>query len=285
MPQAPGPQGPFHAGPVGPPRSPVPPSAWGVAGMPPAPSGRPSHRRRSWVGPVAAVAILAMLAGGVLILVRSSEDDDERAGTKASGAQATTTLPPTTTIPRVTQVELLEDYCNAPGLKWPEVPRHLPGEPDRAYTKVMDTGLANASDTGGFISPDSASSLGGSTVISPQTDNVFIDDPSVLARTRSVACVTFVGTEGTGLSCDYTGGSLGSPFSRVTVEMAQNRFAITVYELHSGGILHKGEILTRSGGCPEWAVTDEGNGKVAWGLTDQDVLAWFDSHFVGGQPA
>ena len=120
-------------------------------------------------------------------------------------------------------------------------------------------------------------------MISPTTDNAFTDDASVLARTRTVTCVTLAGTERVGQTCPYT--DRLNPMSSVSTELAQNRFAITVYELHSGGILHKGEILTRSSACPEWAVTSEGGGMVAYGITDQDVLAWLDSHFVDGKPA
>jgi len=172
---------------------------------------------------------------------------------------------------------------------WPEVPPHVPGEPDRTYTKVMDTGVDTASnETAGSYYPVDPSSLGGSTVISPHTDNLFKrDDPSVLPRTRTVACVTLLGTESVGKECDFNNDSpFGFPTTNdyKTMQLAQNRFAITVYELHSGGILHKGEILTPAARCSPGAVVTGGD-TLAWGLTDADILAWFNSHFVDGKPA
>ena len=225
------------------------------------------------------ILVLGIVAALVVAGVKASDDADS----EASSAETTqTTVPATTTIPRVTQVQLLQEYCNAPGLKWPEVPPHVAGEPDRTYARIMDIGLDNASDTSSSIRSPSSSTLGGSTVISPHTDNAFTDDASVLPRTRTVTCVTLVGTEAVGETCNYT---QQLSFSTASAQVAQNRFAVTVYELHSGGILHKGEILTRATGCPEWAVTSEGGGLVAYGLTDQDVLSWLNSHFVDGKPA
>lgn len=226
-----------------------------------------------------ALVVLAGISLALVLSLRGEDGDDREAA--GEGPTSTVTAAPTTTTPRVTQVGYLSAYCNAPGLKWPEVPPHVPGEPVRAYARVMELGLDNASDTSSYITTRYPSALGGSTVISPATDNAFTDDPSVLIRTRAVACVTLIGTEEAGVPCMYTEGIVG----QVGAQAARNRFAITVYELHSGGILHKGEIVTRASQCPEWAVTGEGGGLVAYGITDQDVLAWFDSHFVDGKPA
>ena len=116
---------------------------------------------------------------------------------------------------------------------------------------------------------------------------MFTDDSNVLARTRSVTCVTPLGTELLGTECYFENtGPYGFGISAEpkTMQLARNRFAITVYELHSGGILHKGEIETRADGCTEGAVVN-GASMLAWGLTDQDVLAWLNAHFVDGKPA
>jgi hypothetical protein len=232
------------------------------------------------------LVLLGVVAAGVVFAVQSGEEGDDAAAKRSPGITEET-LPPTTTIPRVTQPELLSEYCNAPGTKWPEVPAHVPGEPDRTQVRVMGGGVSSASDTREQPSQlDSGNGLGGSTVISPQTDGAFTDDPSVLERTRTVACVTHIATESTGETCNYnTSPFEGFSTSYVTLQVAKNRYAITVYELHSGGILHQGEIHTRASGCPAYALTDEGSGYVAYGITDQDVLAWLNSHFVGGKPA
>lgn len=245
-----------------------------------------SRKQRAWVAPLVVLIVLGVLAAVVVGAVLASDDGSDDA--RAEGAAPTSTLPPTTTIPRVTQVGLLQEYCNAPGVKWPEVAPHVPGEPDRTYIKVLDRGVDTASnETSGRYVPADPSTLGGSTVISPHTDNVFTDEPSVLARTRTVACVTLVGTESVGQDCyfnNYSEFGFTSGTDYKTMQLSQNRFAITVYELHSGGILHKGEILTPAGRCPPGAVVT-GDSVLAWGLTDADVLGWMGSHFVDGKPA
>ncbi|MGN6695206.1 MAG: hypothetical protein ACTHN0_13605 [Aquihabitans sp.] len=253
--------------------------------MAPTPRPSPHRKQRAWVAPLVVLLVLGAIGAGVVAVVQMSDDDTSSASGK-QGAKATSTLPPTTTIPRVTQVELLDQYCNAPGLKWPEVPPHVPGEPDRTYTKVMDRGVDTASNrTEGSYDPEPASSLGGSTVISPHTDGVFTDNGWVLPETRTVACVTLLGTENVGKGCDFNNVTqFGFNNGYKTMNLAQNRFAITVYELHSGGILHKGEILTPASSCSPGAVVSAGD-TLAWGLTDADVLAWFSSHFVDGKPA
>lgn len=253
--------------------------------MAPPPRYEPPRRRRGWVAPLVVLLALGAIVAGVVVVAQQSDDDADASKGKGA-AQATTTVAPTTTIPRVTQVGLLEGYCNAPGLKWPEVPPHVPGEPDRTFTRVLDRGVDTASnETSGSYYPADPSSLGGSTVISPRTDSIFTDEPSVLARTRTVACVTLVGTENVGKECNFNDGQFGGiTGSYKTMQLAQNRFAITVYELHSGGILHKGEILTPARSCSPGAVVTGGD-VLAWGLTDADVLAWFNSHFVDGRPA
>jgi hypothetical protein len=239
------------------------------------------------VGLFVAVVLLGLIAAGVVFAVQATDDDGDATASKGSLGITKETLAPTTTIPRTTQPELLSQYCNAPGTKWPEVPAHVPGEPDRAQVRFMGGGVSSASDVKEQPAQlDSGNDLGGSTVISPQTDGTFTDDPSVLPRTRTVACVTHIATDPTGETCQYNSGPFeGLSTSYVTLQVARNRYAITVYELHSGGILHKGEIQTRASGCPAYALTNEGSGLVAFGLTDQDILAWLSSHFVGGKPA
>lgn len=235
------------------------------------------------------LVMVAVAAGAVVVLLRADEDDDAgaRTGAGQGGAAAvtTTTVPPTTTIPRITQMSLLDAYCTAPGAKWPEVPAHVPGEPDRTYVHVSSAGVDTARDSEstdypGQMAPEQ---MGGSTVISPQTDGAFTRNETVLPRTRTVACVSLLGTDGVGTSCPYNG-ILGD-LRPVTLQSAVNKFDVTVYELHSGGILHKGEIHTRTNGCPPWAITNDPSGMVAYGLTNQDLLTWFNSHFVGGKPA
>ena len=282
-PAAPAPSGP----PIPPPGSP----AGGAYGAPmwgaPAPAPRRSNRA-AWLVPLLVLVGFGLAAALVVFIVGQTADGESSSKDRSATSISTRpTIPTTTTLPRVAQRDLLSAYCNAPGAKWPEVAPHVPGEPGRTFVRYMGGGLSNAADTREALSqqiPDAA--LGGSTVISPRTDSVFTDDESVLGRTRTVTCVTFLATEPTGQDCQYNGNSFNTPFgSPVGAQLARNKYAITVYELRSGGILHKGEIHTRAGGCPEWAITDQGDGLIAHGLTEQDVLSWINSHFVDGKPA
>lgn len=259
------------------------PSAW--APPPPRSSTGPSRRGGGWLGPLVVLVVLGGLIAIAVVAVRNGEQDD--AAERRTGSDLTTeTAPPTTTIPRVTQTELLSAYCNAPGAKWPEVPPHVPGEPDRTQVRFLGGGVDSASDTKDRrVSDGSGEGIGGSTVISPQTDGAFTDDPSVLPRTRTVTCVTHIATDPTGETCEYNTGPFEISTSYRAMNVARNRYAITVYELHSGGILHKGEIQTRASGCPPFAQSQDPSGMVAYGLTEQDILAWLNSHFVAGKPA
>lgn len=97
--------------------------------------------------------------------------------------------------------------------------------------------------------------------------------------------MTHIATDPTGETCEYNTGPFEISTSYRAMNVARNRYAITVYELHSGGILHKGEIQTRASGCPPFAQSQDPSGMVAYGLTEQDILAWLNSHFVAGKPA
>jgi hypothetical protein len=226
------------------------------------------------------LAVVALLiAAGVTVAIVGGDVELGPAETssKADGPQATTA---STTPDRISSPGMLDGYCNLPGATWPEVPAHVPGEPVRMQVSY----LSGSERVNGY--DDSETSIrpsrnGGSTVISPTTDGKFTSEPLVLPRTRAVACIQHLATEGTGVSCDYGQFEFTVDF---TIELARSRYEIIVYELHSGGILHRGEIWSDTSDCPDKA-RDDGTGQVAMGIDDADVLSWIGSHFVDGKPA
>ena len=233
---------------------------------------------------VAVVAVIGGLAALVVVGVRVSDDKASERATE----QAREAAPPATDPARVVDLEMLSGYCTSPGAAWSEVPRHIPGEPSRVQVEFLGGGP----ETNGVREDSSGRSLGaryeptgGSTVISPKTDGAFATDPSVLARTRAVACIRHVAADPTGEQCGYLNSN--NPFGSApdfTLELVRNRFEIVVYELHSGGILHRGEIWSLTDDCPDSAY-DEGTGQVVLPIGDSDVLTWIGSHFVDGKPA
>lgn len=229
---------------------------------------------------MAAVAVVLVALAVVAGVVVSNKQDEKAARDDATSTTARRAT--TTTIPRITDASALAGYCSSPGAKWNEVAPHVPAEPSRSNVTV-DHGAArpNGFDGSGM---DTAA-RGGSTVISPHTDGRFTDDPSVLARSRSVTCVRYVRTDTIGRQCDYGNDNFGLSGSRYTLGVARNVYEVTVYELHSGGILHKGEVWSRTpSGCPDHAYVER-TSTVSYPLTDGDVLAWLGSHFVDGKPS
>lgn len=220
------------------------------------------------------VAIGALAAAVGLSASWSLEDQESRAAERAASGTTTTTQPP-----RVRDAVALANYCAVPGAAWQEVPPHQPGQPSRAWVQLdQGDGIATGSDGDRAVTwtPN------GSTVISPETDGRFTDDASVLERTRAVACLNHLGTDEVGESCYY---QQQMTFAPQHVRTGRLRFEIVVYELHSGGILHRGEIHSRTGGCPEWFSSGTGSGLVTRAITEADVMAWLSAHFVGGRPA
>ncbi len=230
------------------------------------------------------IVVLAVVAAAVVLGVQAMDSSDDVDGTSAGSEATAATQPPTTQPARVTQPDALAAYCAQPGAKWDEVPPHVPGEPVRMQVEVAQ-GAEQANGYNGDTFSSSSWPHGGSTVISPHTDGLFTDEPLVLARTRAVACVHFLARDGLGQQCDY--GDALAQFRNApdfTLELAKNRFEIVVYELHSGGVLHRGEIWSDTSHCPDKA-SDEGTGQVVTAISDVDVLAWIGSHFVDGKPA
>ncbi|MFN8019066.1 MAG: hypothetical protein U0P45_13220 [Acidimicrobiales bacterium] len=257
--------------PVGPPGA--PPTTWAPAPRPPVP---PKGRSAGTIVALVLVLFVAVAAAVAFVVTRSGGED------AATGA-TTTLAPVTTTRPSPTfrlNAGALAAYCANPGQAWPEVPRHVAGQPARTYVHQDDDTFGSGFD--GELPPAAAS---GSTVLSPHTDGRLIDDESVMARTRSVTCVTFAEAVRVGRSCPYVPQN-ASPYQPATnsYELTSDHWDITVYELHSGGILHKGQIFTPTGHCPAHRYTDIGGDQVAFRMGDPDVLAWLGSHFVDGRP-
>ncbi|MFN8019067.1 MAG: hypothetical protein U0P45_13225 [Acidimicrobiales bacterium] len=124
----------------------------------------------------------------------------------------------------------------------------------------------------------------GTTVISPRTDGVLLQDPSAHERVRSVACISLGSTVGTGRSCAYTTSPWSAALPRSDYELASNHWDVTVYEIHSGGILHKGQIFTSTSHCPHYIQPSSTDTQVTNGLTQEQVMDWITSHFVDGKP-
>ena len=225
---------------------------------------------------VVGFALLCAAVVGVVQLTGNGPDDD--ASEEVVGFGDATTVPEVT-VPRQEVMGNLATYCQDPGQAWAEVPGHIPGQPSRLWLDV-DEDLALTNGTYGQVV---AQEREGSTVISPATDGKVTLDQSVLTRTRAVACIRFLRTEGLGRSCDY-GQWAFQQAADFSLELAQNRYEVVVYELHNGGILHKGEILSPAPYCPDSA-TDDGTSMVASALRQREVLDWVSSHFVGGKPA
>ncbi len=279
-------------GPPGGTAGPVRSGGWAPSG--PAEGVLARHRRaRRRRRLVTLLVVGAVLCGGVgLVLAERSRNDArtrrERAADEAALERAANTT--TTTAVRIRDTSLLDSYCARPATAWPEVPAHVPGEPSRTWVVRVDgvSGGAVPSESGPTVG--TASELG-STVLSPRTDGLLTRDPAALDRTRSVTCLTFDGTVGTGTPCPYerelypglgTNGGGGGTFE---LELARSRWKLVVYELHGGTVLHQGEIQSQAPGCPDQVRVDEGSTQVWFPLTDGDVGGWFAAHFTEGRPS
>jgi hypothetical protein len=222
----------------------------------------------------------------IVVAVVSSGGESRDAGSSdAEGAS--------TTMPRTEDARLLDEYCDRPGAKWAEVPAYDPAAASSTHVVFEEEGLDNgfhdqvASESSRSGEPGN---WGGRTAISPKADGTF--EAAGAAEVRTVTCVSLVGTESVGKTCEFVTGPgapvVGAEPASAGLELARNRFSVTVYELRSGGVLHKGEIVTPTELCPESLLTEEGQAlgaQVAYGLTQQDALTWLGAHFVDGKPA
>ena len=222
------------------------------------------------------VALFAAVALGAAVIGAVAIDDDEPEVAAPTTSTTTTTYAP---LARVTDLSMLERYCvtGNRGRPWPEVPPHVAGEPDRAWVPQPD----------GNPGQDVAPRFGpGSTVISPVADGSFTTDPTVFERTRSVVCIEHEATEPAGRTCDGYEAALGSfrPLPASSFQVGRSKFTVTVFELHSGGVLHRGEIWTELGGCPDRISVRSADTLLIRPLTEGDVSEWVSTHFVGGNP-
>lgn len=240
----------------------------------------PPPRRSGRIGLVAALVVLLVIAGvAALVAVAVDRSDDQRQDA-ASGSASTETIAPTTTAPRQTKPGLLGEYCRRP-VPWSEVPVYQAGQPARASVIVESTPLEGQpqEDT------QTSGAREGSTVLSPHTDGKLIDDPSALIRTRAVVCIQRDRIVQTGRTCPMqwtTGPNAGT---RVDPALAQSHYKVTVYELHSGGVLHKGELFTDAD-CPSYvSFFAVGTPSVGQPLHQEQVMEWVTTHFVDGKPA
>ena len=228
---------------------------------------------------VAALALALALVGAVVWSAQRPQGTDAASRASTTVARPTTTTTSTTSPTVRLQARMLAGYCDRPSEAWPEVPRYRPGDPVRTFVRQDADTTGNGFD--GDVAPAVAN---GSTVISPHPDGRLLADASVLARTRAVTCVTFGSAVRTGRTCRYGAGS-PSPGSRSASELASNRWRVVVYELHSGAVLHQGEIATSTSHCPRHRYAHRGSsGTVAFILGRDDVLAWFARHFAEGTP-
>lgn len=259
----------------------------------PAPVPRPSTKRGgSTVVAVGIVAALLVAAAIVVVALKVTGSDDggdgrsgsdRAAGTDADGqghaATTTTTEDPRR---RLNRAELTA-YCGAQDKAWPEVPPFVAGQPARAEVAwqgapVVGNGWDGAKEA---QPPDPVL---GSTVISPAPDGRFTDVEAVRANTRAVACIEYIGPEDTRTPCEYeASGLVAGPYA--PRQLARRQWKVTVYELHSGGVLHRGEIWTPADHCPAWVLTERTDEFVTFRLTDAMVADWFATHFAGGKPS
>lgn len=246
-----------------------------VYGGPQGPIG-PVRRARGTNAVVIVLAVLLVI--GVLATIsvatvgRSNSGDSK----DASGTSAPVT---STTIPRVSYPNLITGYC-ANVAPWPEVPPYVAGQPARASVVIWDVGLADSPLS------EAEFAIGGSTVLSPHTDGKLISDRSIMVRTRAVACFVRDRFVNTGRTCPmqfYMGPQTGL---RINPVLEQQHYTVTVYELHSGHVLHRGEIFTEAS-CPR-DINSFGtykNAPVAMPITKSQVIEWVSTHFVNGKPA
>ena len=289
----PGPPGARPPGPLG-----GAPLGWvpsQVSPPPPRP-GRPPHRRlRPSPGMrllgllrLAVVAGLGAVVGHQAVVhgLRALGDDGSSA---ARDRPATTTTIPettTTTLARAVNPSALAYYCDHPGEAWPEVPPQVAGRPARTYVgdAADDPGNgAYLSSLGNGVEAPLSGFLGGSTVLSPQPDGQLTSERAILGNTRSVTCLRYLGIEGTGQQCAYTGE--GRPLPRPTYELAASRWEVVVYELHSGGVLHRGEVRSLTSFCPTGIMPAATDTQVIRNLDQGTVLDWLGSHFLDGAPS
>ena len=238
----------------------------------------PAARTRfpAWI-----VLLVVLVTGAVIggaIWLSEEDSDTERASAQGSDPESvtSTTYAPTD---RVTQVPLLVGFCDGTPAKWPEVPIQVPGEPARTYV-VVDS--AGDTDSDGASNLNGTPATGGSTVVSPRTDGRYTKDPEALNRTRSVTCVQYESTEQYGQACEYSEDSFGMS-GIYTLNLHISRYSITVYELHSGGVMARGELFTSQRGCPDHAMVGGTNATVGYPLEDQQILQWLGEHFIDGK--
>lgn len=257
-----------------PPGVPVPPNVVG-----PAMAAPPSPPARSRGAIVLVVLVVAAVVGAAVVGVVGSRDDRSSEGERLAGSASTTTAAPVPVLRHLDPFEL-DRYCDGAGAAWSETPAFAAGEPARLQVEIVSAGpRGNGSDPG--VVPRVLA--GGSTTISPQADGAF-DTEASFETTRAVACVRYLGRDATGRTCAYTATFTGNGEADRTLELAKDRYEIVVYELHSGGVLHRGEVWSGVDGCPA-DVADRGTGEVVRQVSDTELLAWITAHFVDGQPS
>ena len=256
---------------------PLPPAGYQPTSMWEPPGPRPPAKRRGSVPTFVVVLVVLGFIGVVGAVILSQTPSDEPVHGATREPEKALVAPN----PRVTRVGALNAYCGSP-TAWPEVARHVPTQPGRSqivltpaeFTSPVATGFDNGAK--GF-----PYAISGSTVLSPHTDGKLTGDATVLSRTRTVTCVTLDSSRSLDRSCNYT--SVVNQTAS-TLQLAQDHYRVTVYELHSGHVLHKGEILTRSDGCPDHIQLKSGVSTVAYDLSAAEVMNWITTHFVDGKP-